>query len=329
MLMRLWNKFLNLKAVKSLISWLKRIKLPGFQGLSLWYVMSFFFEGVSKGAIPMRAAAISFRLFLAFFPGIIILLSIIPLIPIEDFQVQLFDSIKSYFPGDTFSLIEDTLHDLINKKHNTLLSIGFILMIYYASDSINAILMGFNESYHIDEKTNPVLMRVMSLILFFVLGVIMILAVVMMIFSGALFKYLLDLGIIGDKGYLPLLNSVKWLVTVALVYSVFTALYNVGTGKRRRLKKLRFFNAGATFATSFFVLTSIVFAWFISNFAQYNSLYGSLGTLMVLLIWMNFNSMILLLGFDLNVSIRKAKKSLPVEPSPPPPPPMNRIRDMA
>ena len=111
--------------------------------------MTFFVEGVSKGSIPTRAAAISFRLFLAFFPGIIILLSIIPLIPIDDFQVQLFDAIKSYFPGDTFSLIEDTLHDLINKKHNTLLSIGFILMVYYASDSINAILMGFNESYHL------------------------------------------------------------------------------------------------------------------------------------------------------------------------------------
>jgi membrane protein len=328
MLMRIWNKFLDLKAVKAFIAWLKRIKPPGLQGLSLWFILKFFFEGVSKGAIPMRAAAISFRLFLAFFPGIIILLSIIPLIPIDDFQVQLFDSIKSYFPGDTFSLIEDTLHDLINKKHNTLLSIGFILMIYYASDSINAILMGFNESYHIDEKSNAILMRVMSLILFFVLGVIMILAVLLMIFSGALFKYLFELGIIGDKGFLPILNSVKWLVTVALVYSVFTALYNVGTGKRRRLKKLRFFNPGATFATTFFVLTSLAFAWFISNFAQYNSLYGSLGTLMVLLIWMNINSIILLLGFDLNVSIRKAKKSIPVEPPPPPAPPMNRLRDL-
>ncbi len=325
MLNRLWKYFLNLKWLKALIAWLQRVKPPGLQGLSLWYVMTFFVEGVSKGSIPTRAAAISFRLFLAFFPGIIILLSIIPLIPIDDFQVQLFDAIKSYFPGDTFSLIEDTLHDLINKKHNTLLSIGFILMVYYASDSINAILMGFNESYHLDERANAVLMRIMSLILFFVLGVIMIVAVLTMIFSGALFKYLLELHIIGDRSFIPILNTAKWMVTVMLVYSVFTALYNVGTGKRRRLKKLRFFNAGATFATSFFVLTSVVFAWFISNFAQYNSLYGSLGTLMVLLIWMNFNSMILLLGFDLNVSIRKAKKNLPIDP---PSPAINKLKEI-
>jgi membrane protein len=229
---------------------------------------------------------------------------------------MLFDSIRSYFPGDTFSLVEDTLHDLINKKHNTLLSIGFILMIYYASDSINAILVGFNDSYHLEEKANAVLMRILSVILIFVLGLIMIISISMIMFSGAAFGYLHELGVIPNKGYIPLLNTVKWLLTVFLVYSVFSTLYNVGAGRWRR-KRWKFFNAGASFATIFFVLTSLLFAWFVNNFAQYNTLYGSLGTLMILLIWMNFNSMILLLGFELNVSIRKAKKSLPVEVIPP------------
>lgn len=307
--------------VKKTIAFLKDLKPPGFQGLSLWYVLKFFAEAVYKGQLATRASAISFRLFLAFFPGIIMLLTLIPFIPIENFQDSLFDSLRGFFPGDTFSLFESTLDDLINKKHNALLSIGFILTIYYASNSVNAVLVGFNASYHLDEKGNVWIMRIASIVLIFVLGLLMTVAVIILAFSGYLFTYLHELGIIGDRGYLPILNFAKWVISVFLVYAIISTLYYVGVGKRWR--KWRFFNVGATFATLIFVITSLAFAYFVNNFAQFNKLYGSLGTLMVLLIWLNFNCMIVLLGFELNVSIRKAKKSIP---KPPPPPPRNELR---
>lgn len=304
------NKFvqrlLRMKGVRATERFLKGIILPGFAGLSLWQVMKFFIEGIMKGGLGSRSAAISFRIFLAFFPAIILLLSLIPHIPIPDFQQGLFDSIRTFFPGDTFSLFESTLDDLINKKHNTLLSVGFILVIYYASSSINAILLGFSSSYHLEEKGNPLVLRIASIVLIFVLGFIMTLAVTIIVFSGSFFEFLHDKHIIGDKGYIPLLNFAKWIVSVALIYAVFSTLYYVGVGTRKRPWK--FFNVGATFATLFFVIASIVFAYFVNNFAQFNKLYGSLGTLMVLLIWLNFNCMILLLGFELNLSIRKAKR---------------------
>jgi membrane protein len=296
-----------MKGVQKSIAFLKSIKPWGFQGLSLWYVASFFVEGITKGSLGTRAAAISFRLFMAFFPGIILLLSLIPHIPIENFQDNLFDSIRGFFPGDTFSLFESTLDDLINKKHNALLSIGFILTIYYASNSINAILLGFNESYHIEERGHPIVMRVASIVLIFVLGIMMITAVTLIIFSGTAFDYLHSKGIIGDRGYIPILNFAKWVISLFLIYAVISTLYNVGNGRKRR--RWRFFNVGSTFATIFFILTSIGFAYFVNNFAQFNRLYGSLGTLMVLLMWLNFNSMIILMGFDLNTSISKAKRT--------------------
>lgn len=303
------KKILKLKWIQSIIQFLDRIEPPGLQGLSVWKIGSFFFEGISKGALTTRAAAISFRLFLAFFPGIILLLTIIPLIPVANFQDNLLDSLRGFFPGDTFTLFESTFLDLITRKHNALLSIGFILVIYYASNSINAILQGFNESYHLEERGNPFMMRIASIILIFVLGIFMILAVTMIIFSGSLFRYLHDVGIIPDKGIIPLLVFIKWIITTLLIYTVITTLYNVGHNKNKR-KTYRFFNAGATFATLFFILTSIVFAWFVNNFAQYNKLYGSLGTLLVLLMWMNFNCTILLMGFELNTSIAKARKTI-------------------
>lgn len=292
------------------IALLDRIHPPGFSGLSLWYVSRFFTEAVMKGQIATRASAISFRLFLAFFPAIIMLLTLIPYIPIEDFQNSLFDSIRGFFPGDTFSLFEETLDDLINQKHNTLLSIGFILVIYYASNSINAILIGFNSSYFLDEKHNPLMMRISSLVLMFVLGLLMLVAVIILVFSGVAFEFLHEKGIIGDRGYIPILNFAKWVVSVGLMYSIITTLYNVGA--KRPIRNFRYFNAGATLATLSFILTSIAFAYFVTNFASYNKLYGSLGTLLVLLIWLNINCVIVLMGFELNVSIRKAKKSVPV-----------------
>jgi len=314
-----WKRILlKIGWVNKLIAFLKRVKPPGFQGLSLWYVSSFLWVAINKGAIPTRAAAISFRLFLAFFPGIIMLLSLIPYIPVPDFQDQLFEGIAEFFPGDTFSLFESTLDDLIKKKHNTLLSIGFILVIYYASNSINAILLGFNASHLRDDKDNPILIRIASIVLIFVLGIIMILAITMNVFSGVAFDYLHKIGVIGDRGYIPILDIVKYIITLFLIYSIITILYNVGMGARRR-RRWRFFNAGATLATLAFVVASIGFAYFINNFANFNKLYGSLGTLMVLLIWLNFNCTLLLVGFELNVSIRHAHKSLPKEkPTPTP-----------
>jgi len=115
------------------------------------------------------------------------------------------------------------------------------------------------------------------------------------------------------------------MISVFLIYTIISTLYNVGVGQRRR--KWRFFNVGATVATFFFILTSIGFAYFVNNFATYNKLYGSLGTLMVLLIWLNFNCMIVLMGFDLNMSIRKAKRSIPKPPPAPPIPIKNTLKE--
>ncbi len=303
------NNFRNSRLNNGLSTFLAGIKPPGFQGLSLLYVMTFFWEAIMKGQIMTRSAAISFKLFLAFFPGIIMMLSLIPYIPIDNFQQSLFDSIRGFFPGDTFSLFESTLNDLINIKRNTLLSLGFILVFYYSSNSINAILAGFNSSYHIEERGHPLMIRLASLILIFVLGFIMTVAVALIIFSGSLFEYLHKVHVIGDKGYIPILNTVKWIISVLLVYSMITTLYNVGAGRKRR--KWRFLNVGATLATFVFVISSLAFAYFVNNFASYNKLYGSLGSLMVLLIWLNTNCMIVLGGFELNMSISKARRSIP------------------
>lgn len=280
-----------------------RLKPWGFEGLSLYSVAAFFIEGIQKGAIATRAAAISFRFFLAVFPVIIMLLSLIPIIPVEDFQENLFLSIKGFFPGDTFSLVESTVEDLVNKSHNTVFSIGFILSVFYASNSVNAILLGFNESYNIADKGNVLIIRLASVLLMLILGIFIFVAVVLIIFSGVAFDWLVGKGLVSQENVV-LLQLAKWVISLILIYMSITILYNVGDFEHRKWKT---FSAGATLTTLLLILTSLGFAWFVNNFASYNKLYGSIGTFLLLLIWINLNSSILLIGFELNTSILKAK----------------------
>lgn len=280
-----------------------RLRPWGFEGLSVYSVSLFFIEGLQKGGLTTRAAAISFRFFLAIFPVLIMLLSLIPVIPIENFQEDLFSSIRNFFPGDTFSLVEETVADLINKSHNTLFSIGFILSVFYASSSVNAVLLGFNESYNLTDKGSVLMIRLMSILLVLVLSIFIFVAVILIIFSGVTFQWLVEQDIVSKDAVL-LLQFAKWVISLLLIYMSITILYNVGDFEHRRW---RIFSAGATLTTLLLILTSVGFAWFVNNFASYNKLYGSLGTFLLLMIWVNLNSNILLIGFELNTSILRAK----------------------
>lgn len=293
------------RIVQGLLGIAKRFRPWGFEGLSLYYVMIFFIEGLQKGGVSTRGAAISFRLFIAVFPVLILLLSLIPYIPIDNFQDNLLANIEGVFPGDTFTLVESTLNDLVNHKYTSLVSIGFVLLLFYASNSVNAILVGLNGSYHLNQKENPIITRIASILLLILLSVLMVVAVGLIILSGGFFEWAIESGYLTNASVVWLLKAAKWLIAVSLIYFAISIIYNTGNFRRRKWK---WFSAGSSFATLFFVVASLLFAWFVNNLASYNRLYGSIGTLMVLLIWINFNSVILLLGFELNASIHRARQ---------------------
>jgi len=280
----------------------------GFGGLNLWEISSFLVIAFSDVRTTMRSASISFRIFLAFFPAIITLFTLIPFIPIPNFQEDVFLGIKSILPGDTFNFIEGTLYDLINKKQSTLLSIGFVLMFYYASASMNAIMQAFQTSQHLEVSAHPFLVRILSFIMMLVLGVLFLLALILTSLSESTFIAMHERGIIGDKGIIPFLTLAQWTISISFVYCIITILYNSGMNMRIR-KNWRFLNTGSIFTTFLLIITSFGFSYFLENFAQFNRLYGSLGTLMIILIWLNLNMVILLVGFDLNALIRKKVRS--------------------
>ena len=225
--------------------------------------------------------------------------------PIEDFQVNLFDALRSYFPGDTFGLVENTVADLLaNGVHPEIASIGFVLMLFYASSSINGILSGLNEAHHLERKGNWLLLRAISMLLMVVFSLFLIVAVLLIIFSGTALDWLTAQGLVALED-LPLIQLIRWGVTIVLLYATIAALFNAADFSKERW---RFITPGAVATTLLILLTSVAFAWFATSLSSYNRLYGSLGTLLLLLVWLNVNCFLLILGFDLDTALNKARK---------------------
>ena len=282
----------------------QQIKPLGFSGLSIYDVAIFFWKGLMEGAITTRASSLAFNFFLAFFPSIIVFFTLIPYIPINGLQETLMELLGTVLPPSTNEITFQTLEDIINNPRGGLLSIGFILALYFSTNGINSLIEAFNSSYHIREIRPLIQQRILSLGLTLLLSVMLIIAIGLIIFGTVVVNYLVSAEIITTSAA-DLIIYGKWMVMLAMLFFGISILFHLGPALK---SKWKLFSPGSIFATIFIIITSIGFNYYIQNFSQYNKIYGSIGTLMIILLWMYFNSIILLTGFELNASISNAKK---------------------
>ena len=290
------------KGFDRLRHFLRRLRPWKDQDMNVYDVFRFFILGLINGSVSTRAAVISFRLFVAFFPAMLLLLSIVPFTPLETQEVLL--SLEYFFPKQAIDLFEQTVTDLIDQRQGTLLSVGVVLLVYYASNSVNSILMGFGESPHVPGKPNWLLFRLLSVGLMLLLSVLLGIAVFLIGFAGDLVQWAETKNLLNTDD-IPLLMMARWTLSLALMYATVAILYNAGN---RINKRWEWFSIGASAATTLLIIVTFAFSWFIGQFASYNTLYGSLGTLMITLLWLNSNSSILLLGFELNAAVQRAQR---------------------
>ncbi len=284
----------------------KRLVLPGFDGLPLYDVAKFFFKGILKGSITSRAASLSFKFYLALFPAILFFFTIIPYVPVPGFQESLLNLMSNVLPPTTYDVVHETVFDIITRQRGGLLSIGFLMALYFATNGVNGIIEAFNETYHSRETRGAVKQRLIAVVLVFIICFVLIIATSLIIGSTALFNYLESVHIIMDSFAYYLIMLGKWVIVVAMFFFCISFLYYLGPAKKKRY---RFISAGATLATILSIAASLGFNYYILNFSKYNTLYGSIGTLIIILLWINFNATILLVGFELNASIIEARKN--------------------
>ena len=281
----------------------KKIKPIGFSGLSIYDVTIFFWKGLMEGAITTRASSLAFNFFLAFFPSIIVFLTLIPYIPVIGLQETLMELLNVVLPPSTNEITFQALDDIINNTRAGLLSIGFLLALYFSTNGINSLIEAFNASYHIRENRPIIQQRILSLGLTLLLSFMLIIAMGLIIFGKFAVSYLTEYKLITQYAGELILYG-KWFTILLVLLLGISILFHLGPSIK---SKWKLFTPGSILATLGIIITSIGFNYYINHFSQYNKIYGSIGTLMIILIWMYFNSIILLTGFELNASISNAK----------------------
>ena len=301
------DKLDKIPILNLVVRFFKKIKLPGLEGLSLYDLLELYITGIVKGALTSRASAIAFSFFTAIFPFLLFILIVIPYIPIDDFKIEFQQFLNSFLPPTTSDFFFQNIYSNIDAtERGGLLSSVFIISLALMANGISAVFSGFENSYHEQSSRNIFNQYV------YALGVALILAVlsiVTVLFFGYFEIYII--GNLESRGYVNKESSVGWLIFgkyvffVIMVYIATAVLYYFGT---KEGKESRFFSVGAWFTTLLIILNSYLFGVYIENFSQYNKLYGSIGALLILLLYLWLNSTILLLGYELNASLNRLRK---------------------
>jgi membrane protein len=297
------NKLVKIPVIKQLVQLGKSIKLPWLHGLSFYDLLELYFIGIIEGAVSYRAAAIAFSFFMALFPFALFILNLIPYIPITGFQDDFMNFVHQSLPPTTFEAVSKIINDILHNSHSGLISTGFLMAIFLMANGVNAILGGFESSHHVTLKRKFIGQYLISLALSIILALLLIITVAaIVIFEVFIQKSKIQV-VLSDS--IPLIEMGRYVFLILMILITTSILFKFGTKQETRRS---FFSIGAVLTTILIILSSYFFGIWVVKFSKYNELYGSIGTLLIVMFYIWINSMILLLGFELNASINYLKK---------------------
>lgn len=301
------NKIKHRIGVSAPVSFLvkksKDTSLPGFRGIPLYDVIRFFIGQVKTVGMTERASAIAFNLVMAIPPAIIFLFTLIPFFPItQQIQDQLFGLIRDVIPGEKdHDVLINFLKDFINNPRTGLLSLGFVLSLFFSSNAMMGIMRSFDKNYIGFRKRTGLQKRGVALMLTLILFLFVFASVLLLIGREAVLKFL---GV-DDPTLRSIILNARWLVIILLFFGCISYIYRHAPAVH---KKWRLINPGSILATLLMLMTTLLFSWWVGRFGNYNQIYGSIGTILILMALIFINSLVLLIGFELNVSITSLKK---------------------
>lgn len=313
---------------------LRMVRFPG-TNLPLLTVIINFIKLFTKGRTVDRAAGVAFNFFVALFPLILFFFTLIPYIPIPDLYDRVMMLLNDFFiPSGTLDYVTTTIDGIMNQPHDGLLSISIVLCLVFGSGGIVAFFNGFRNVYadYLNAKNlglkGWLIQRMFALIMLIIIGVLIVISVLLISLGGRAIRYLVVHDIIEGGSFTFFLFSVlRWVIGIFALSFGISLLYYFGNVRfnehyRKELKRPRpsgkkyrefvIFSPGTILATTLFVLGTVAFNSYISNFSQYNVLYGSIGTLIILMLWIWVVAILILAGNDLNSGIRREAMKLSV-----------------
>jgi len=292
----------QLPVVRNIIHVLQRIKLPWLQGLSLYDLIKLYSVGILEGALSYHASAVAFSFFMALFPFALFILNLIPYIPIEGFQADFLQFVKEGVPPNTYDAIANIVNDILNNSHSGLVSTGFLLSIFLMANGLNGILGGFESSRHVLEKRGFFHQYLISLALSLLLSFLLIITVSAIVVFEVFIQQTMIQDMFSDR--IPLIILGRYAFVILMILITISVLFRFGT---KQTNNPSFITIGSVFTTVLVILSSYFFGIWVIKFSKYNELYGSIGTLLIMMFYIWINCMILLLGFELNSIISSLK----------------------
>ncbi len=302
--------FLKHPLVLSVISWAKTHSFPGFFKVPISDVAIFIYHEGQRRDLTTRANSMAFSFFLSLFPALIMLFTLLPLfqeyllnyfLEHENYYEVLNREIQVILPGGAGDSLFEFIQDITTNPRIGLLSFGFVLALFFASNGMMTLMHSFDKSYlkTTFKKRSGLKKRGIAVLLTLQLGLLLLISVIFIILGSLVMTAISDFVKL-DFFTKYSIYVVRWLVILALFYTGISIIYRYGAGMHRKFK---FFTTGATLASLLSILSSVAFSFYVDNFGSYNKFYGSIGTIIVLMIWIQLNAFILLVGFELNASI--------------------------
>ena len=295
----LTSRLLSLRFLRRLRLWVRNVSLPGNKGVPLYDIGKYLLRGIFNGDLWRASKGLAWTFLMALPPLLIFAFTLIAYLPVDGLQDELLFQLRISFPESIYTPIATTVNDVMGHRHSSLLSIGFITSVILAANALNGITVFLAERS--GERRTFLRNYPICILLVFLLYILLILVLGLFVGYKTIIDSLLAHGIL-DRGSLSfiVINICRWIIIVATALVTLSILYYIVPLKKQRVG---FFSAGAVFAAGMFFLFSWGFKVYLSYFNRYNILYGSIGTLLLIMLWLQFNCFVILLGYELNTAI--------------------------
>lgn len=299
------DEAIQIPIIRDLVRLSHKIKLPGLMGFTLYDLLHLYITGIFKGSFSPRASSIAYSFFLALFPFLLFLLNLIPYIPVDGFQERFLIFVEGLLPPQTSEFFYPVIADIAMNPRTTLLSFVFFLSLFLSANGVNSIFSAFQYSFHVTLNRNFFRQYLVAIGIAFLIAIIILTSVGIILYGEYMIHNFKTYRIISNEVFY--ISVFQFLIFVMMIFVIIAILYLYGT---KGVKDKRFFTVGAGVTTFLFLLTTYFFRIYINNFSNYNELYGSIGALLILMLYIWINSNLLLLGFELDISIQRLKERI-------------------
>lgn len=295
-----WQRIKHLSGWNLLTQTARKWPFPGAPDVSVYDVISFVVKEWQRDSLNVRAASMAFSLFLSLFPMLLVMFTLIPFLPVATFQHTLLELLQESIPEEVFHLIEGTVTDIVTKPRAGLLSVSLLLSFYFASNGVLSMLDAFDKMHPGFRQRNFWQKHLVALKILVLLFALLLLTITLIIGGEWLIQWLVSRMQIKHFNLYLWLTLLRVTVVITAFYVSVGLIFYFGPATNR---PMTFFSPGTALATVLLLLVTIAFSTIITKFVQYNQVYGSIGTVLFTQLWIYYNSLSLLVGFEFNAAI--------------------------